>query len=259
MSNEAITARLAQLEAELAHLRERQTRSEDVEAIRRLQYSYGYFFERGMNKEVGELFSEAADAAVHFRGIGGFLGPNAKKSWDQHLPGMDGPTYLHIIALTNGLIDVAPDGVNASGRFYGWGLVAIPADHIEAGAINHFAFGCVYENQYVKENGVWKIKVLEISMLVKFENPGFVDPGRFKIVYDDPTADAQSRDEFAKFFDFRDDTPTLYPSSYTLPFHFAHPVTGQPIGDVARNAAGGHPENLSAHELAARQQDGLAG
>lgn len=195
-----------------------------------------------MNKEVGELFSEAENAAIHFRGIGGFLGANAKKSWDKHLPGMEGATYLHLLALTSGIVDVVADGSSARGRWYGWGLVAIPADAVRPGAINHFGFGAVYENEYVKENGVWKIRVLDIAMLVKFKNPGYVDEERFEIVYDDPTADAKSRDEFARMFDFRDGTETLYPSTYTLPFHFRHPVTGKVTSDVSRNAAAGYAD-----------------
>lgn len=231
--------RLEALEAELVGLKARLTRTEDIEAIKRLQHSYGYYFERGMNKEVADLFSEADDAEINFRGIGGFLGANAKKSWDKHLPGMDGPTYLHLLALTSGIIDVAPDGVTAQGRWYGWGLVAIPADAIKPGAINHFGFGAVYENRYVKEAGIWKIKRLDLALLVKFKNPGYVDPEQYEIVYDDPTADAQSRAEFAKMFDYRDDTPTVYPSAFTMPFHFRHPVTGEVTSDVARNAKAG--------------------
>jgi hypothetical protein len=240
--SEALEQRLARLEGELEELRTRIGVTEDIEAIKKLQHSYGYYFERGMNREVADLFSEAENAAIHFRGIGGFLGANAKKSWDKHLPGMDGPTYLHLLALTSGIIDVAPDGKTAKGRWYGWGLVAHPADVATPDAINHFGFGAVYENRYVKEGGVWKIQVLDLALLVKFKNPGYVDPERYDIVYVDPTADAQSRDEFAKMFDFRDQTPTIYPSAFTLPFHFRHPVTGKQTSDVARNAAAGFTE-----------------
>jgi hypothetical protein len=71
-------------------------------------------------------------------------------------------------------------------------------------------------------------------MLCKLPNPGFVDQDRFEVVFLDPDNDAK-RPEFRAMFDFPDDIRTSYPSAYTLPFHFPHPVTGQPTGERTRN------------------------
>lgn len=234
MHDDDVTARLDALEKlartsaeQVDRLQMRLTALEDIEAIKRLQRSYGYYFERGMNEEIAELFSEADDAAIYFRGIGGFLGRHAKQSWEKHLPGMGGATYLHVLMMSSGVVTLAPDGVSANGRWYGSGKVAIPLDHIAPGAINHFEFFAVYENQYVKEDGVWKIKVLDVSMLFKSPNPGFVDEEKYKVVFFDPTEDAIMRGQVQKMFDFTDDVQTNYPSEYSLPFHFDHPVTGK--------------------------------
>jgi len=74
---------------------------------------------------------------------------------------------------------------------------------------------------------LWKIKVLDVALLYKMPKPGFVDPQRFDVIYADPSEDVNTREDFRKMFDFPDDSQTSYPSAYTLPFHFPHPVTGR--------------------------------
>lgn len=225
---------VASSQEQVVALQRRLTRLEDVEQIKKLQRCYGYYFERGMNDEVAELFAQTADARIYFRGIGGFAGSNVKSSWTKHLPGKDPSKYLHLLSMTSGIVDVDPDGLTAEGRWYGYGNVAIPMEEIGPDTINHFGFAAVYENKYVKENGVWKIKVLDVAMLYKIQNPGFVDAKRFNVVYVDPLEDVEKSEEFRKMFDFPERTPTNYPSAYTLPFHFKHPVTGLDTNEFAR-------------------------
>jgi SnoaL-like domain len=210
----------------IAQLQRQLSRLEDIEQIKKLQRCYGYYFEHGMNAEVAELFADTPEARIYFRGFGGFKGSNVKASWSKHLPGMDPAKYLHVLAMSSGVIDVSEDGTIAKGRWYGQGMVAMPAPHIGELAINHFAFTAVYENEYIKQNGVWKIQVLDVAMLCKVPKPGIVDPQRFQVVFLDPAADA-GRPEFRAMFDFVDDTQTSYPSAFVLPFHFPHPVTGR--------------------------------
>src|SRR3954470_18232397 len=57
---------VAALEARLAQLEDRLTRAEDVEAIRRLQYQYGYYLDKTYYEEVVELFADREDTRVHF-------------------------------------------------------------------------------------------------------------------------------------------------------------------------------------------------
>jgi hypothetical protein len=221
---------LASSQRQIAQLQSRLMRLEDVEQIKKLQRCYGYYFERGMNAEVAELFADTPDARILFRGFGGFVGSNVKASWTQHLPGLDPVKYLHVLSMSSGIIDVADDGLTAQGRWYGHGMVAVPAPplpQLGPNAINHFGFTAVYEVEYLKQNTVWKIKVLDVAMLYKLPKPGFVDANRFEVVFLDPAEDAK-RPEFRAMFDFLDDNQTNYPSAFTLPFHFPHPVTGLP-------------------------------
>lgn len=245
MNIEELAAKIRSLEnlvassqEQVAVLQRRIACLEDIEQIKKLQRCYGYYFERGMNDEVAELFSERADARIYFRGIGGFAGSHVKSSWTKHLPAKDPSKYLHLLSMTSGIVDVDPDGLTAKGRWYGYGNVAIPMEEISPDTINHFGFAAVYENEYVKENGVWKIKVLDVAMLYKIQDPGFVDARRFDVMYADPSEDV-TREDFRKMFDFPENTQTNYPSAFTLPFHFKHPVTGRETREVERNEKSG--------------------
>jgi hypothetical protein len=234
----ALKELVASSQRQIAQLQSQLTRLEDIEQIEKLQRCYGYYFERGMNAEIAELFAETPDARIVFRGFGGFAGRNVKPSWAKHLPGLDPAKYLHVLSMSSGIVDVAADGVTAKGRWYGHGMVAVPAPplpQVSPDAINHFGFIAVYEVEYLKQDGVWKIKVLDLAMLCKVPKPGFVDPNRFEVIFLDPDNDAK-RPEFRAMFDFPDDTKTSYPSAFTLPFHFPHPVTGQPTSERTRNA-----------------------
>lgn len=217
---------VASAQRQNAQLNARLTALEDVELIRKLQHCYGYYFERGMNAEVADLFADSPDARICFRGFGGFRGANVRASWTKHLPGLDPAKYLHLLSMDNGIINVAPDGATAKARWYGHGMVAIPAGVSSGNTINHFGFAAVYENEYVKQEGIWRILTLDVAMLYRLPKPGFVDPKLFEVVYLDPDDDAR-RPDFRAMFDFVDDVQTCYPSAYMLPFHFPHPVTGR--------------------------------
>jgi len=115
------------------------------------------------------------------------------------------------------IVDVAPDGLTARGRFYGFGAVAAPAkDKVFQGWMNG-----VYENEYVKENGIWKI--MKLHWWMYFFAPysiGWVEKDR----QTDPDFHHSPPDSHPDF----PPEDTCYPSEYICPFHFNHPVTGKP-------------------------------
>jgi hypothetical protein len=91
----------------------------------------------------------------------------------------------------------------------------------------------IYEMDYVKEDGVWKILKLRLLMHYAYtsgrtpqgppetkESQGKAAPPPMKL----------SPDEWAEY-------DTEYPSGYIYPFHFKHPVTGKPTSEARRNAA----------------------
>lgn len=163
---------MSDLESRLAALEERVCELEDLNAIRRLQMAYGYYIDYNRPEEVAGLF--ARDGAVVFlsgeyRGHAGVM--RLYGTWFQNLftKGSRGPVHgllLDHFQLQD-VITIAPDRQTAKGRFRGilaggWHDDAIagkppqmPQQFWEAG---------IYENDYIREDGVWKIKRLDYMM-----------------------------------------------------------------------------------------------
>jgi hypothetical protein len=129
-------------------------RAEDARQIRKLQRAYGYYADRGLWNELADLF---ADDAVANYPSGGFDG-NASiramfiQNLGQGRQGLaDGRLYNHIILQP--VVDVAPDGVTATGRWRVLGMLGrFGASAIWADSLYRF--------DYVKRDGEWKIKAL---------------------------------------------------------------------------------------------------
>lgn len=158
-------ARLDAIEARVAEL-------EDLNAIRRLQMAYGYYIDYNRPEEVAGLF--AADGAVVFlsgeyRGHAGVM--RLYGTWFQNLftGGRRGPVHgllLDHFQLQD-IITVAPDRQTAKGRFRGilaggWHDDAL--NNKPEGMPQQFWEAGIYENDYVRENGTWKIKRLDYMM-----------------------------------------------------------------------------------------------
>ena len=156
MKSEELEAKVNMLEAKLQ-------RTEDIEAIKKLQQAYGYYLEHWQEEEIVELFSHSPDVSLEINDTGFFKGWEAiKQSFNfadhytaygvKKAPG----EFLHILMPIAGIIDLAPDGKTAKGRWYGFFLGAMPRP-VETRAL----IGCgIWENEYIKENGIWKFKKL---------------------------------------------------------------------------------------------------
>jgi hypothetical protein len=108
-------------------------------------------------------------------------------------------------------IDVAPDGATAKGR---WRAI------MQVGQLNKRAqWGeATYENDYVKEGGIWKIKKLHAYFTYYADYYKGWDKGG------DPPPGALA--------DLPPDLPStevykLYPDVYIPPYHYKNPVTGR--------------------------------
>jgi hypothetical protein len=190
---------------------------EDVQQIDKLENIYGYYLDNGQNEKIVKLFSdnpesiEISDRGV-FKGKEGvrkfFLGyiSHGQKNGDlQEIP--HGRMVIH--QQHQGVIDVAPDGRTAKGRWYLVMIQAWPVDGKPRSVLGHG----VYENEFVKEDGVWKFRKMFMSL--DFRSPigeGWVDipvvsPGRSPISDAPPTAYHP------------------YPDMKLVPFHWEDPVT----------------------------------
>ena len=192
---------------------------QDIHAIETLQRAYGYYLERWMAQEIIDLFSDGPGVVLYFNGEGSFLGKEGVARYFNHVESL--PELMHQVMQVSGIVDVAPDGKTAKGRWYGYGKLVLP----EGGGVNQQQpMSGIYEMEYVKENGVWKIKVLRFNGLWGFKSKeGFVKPERIAAI--DP-----NNPHINPAPDSLPEIPpqnTHYPSGYIFPFHYKHPVTGK--------------------------------
>lgn len=199
---------------------------EDLEAIRRLQRSYGYYLEHWLHEEIIDLFSDRPDTRLNLQ-VGIFLGKEGVRRYYSGLKDMyaRNPELLHMIMQLSGVVDIAEDGLTAAGRWYGFGVWALPLDE----GVSHGLASGIYTVEYIKEDGVWKIwKFMWNPCVMANPATGWVKPER-RIKTGSrpafpPTAPDQPRD-----------IETNYPSGYIPPFHYPHPVTGKKTSESDHN------------------------
>ena len=210
VSVEALAARAAQLAQEVALL-------EDQNDVERLQRTYGFYIDEALWSAAADLFADDATAEIAASGV--FVG----KARIAELLRSRGPEFPQPGRLLDRMqlqpvIHVAPDGLTAKGR---WRLFAQEAVH---GEYANWGVG-VYENEYVKEDGVWKISSLHAyhRMYTPYEDgwgktalPNWAPQG---LTPDRPPSVAYE----------------AYPATFAAPFHYDNPVTGEPVFD--RSAA----------------------
>ena len=205
--------------ATLEDLQARITRLEDIKEIERLQKIYGYYHDYAEWQKVVDLFSnnaesvEVADYAV-YKGKEGI-----KRFYCDLLGGKPPrPGMMSINMHLQGVVTVDPGAKTARGRWYGMAMEARPTMSLHEGELRQTWAHGVYENEYVKEDGKWKIKKLYFNL--KFRTP--FEAGWLKT----PVVGQNGPDKVVK----PDAPPTAYypyPSGYHVPFHFGHPITGK--------------------------------
>jgi hypothetical protein len=232
----ALAQRLVQLEL-------RKTRIEDVNAIKRLQRAYGYYIDEGQWDEVADLFASNASIEIGMDGV--YQGREHIRAYYKALGGgRNGlaPGQLNEYLQLMPVITIGTDGHSAQGT---WRAVIL------AGNKGKDAFWGEgpYENEYVKENGIWKIATLHWfqTLFVPYEG-----------------AWAKSADvNDARFVgaSLKPDAPTTvafkhWPGAFTPPFHFRGKYPGfEPI-TVPDHVADVSPKVMSSRmaQLAAEVQ-----
>ena len=218
MSDKELLKRIAKLERQVGELR-------DIEEIKNLQKSYGYYIEHWMAPEIIDLFADGPDVSLTLA-AGTYLG---KKGVKRYFADQDhnNPEFLHQVMQLSGIITVDPDGMRAKGRWYGFGAVAMPSDN---GIRQAFMSG-IYTGGYIKEDNVWKIEKLRFDQLYTGTPAvGWVAPERVakeNLLANLPIPKADIPRSFY----------IKYPSGNICPFHYRHPVTGQETSEEIRNAA----------------------
>lgn len=197
----------AGIEAELLLLEQRVLKLRDLSDIEKLQRSYGYYMDRQQWHEVRDLFT--TDGVLEIGGRGRFLGQERVLEYLRSTHGPVGPTpgLLHDQLQLQGIVSVNPDGQSAEGR---WSVFVVG---------NDLWGDLTQENDYVKEDGVWKIRYLHASTnMHATAAAGWAS-----------AALPETRPE--SFLPAPDLPPTTvhlsFPNYYNEPFHYPNPVTGR--------------------------------
>jgi hypothetical protein len=175
---------------------------------RNLQNAWGYYIDRKMWDDVTDLFT--ADGVLELGGIGVYEGPASIRRALQR-DGKAGPTngQLNDHPLFDTLVEISADGNEAQVR------------GIDLGMLGDFSKGTawwsvsVFSNRLVKQGGVWKIREMRITPVMKTDYQ--LGWGKSQIV------DAQPAKEFAP-----DRAATAIPAGQlVIPAFLKHPVTGK--------------------------------
>jgi hypothetical protein len=223
--------RIAELERQVATLAQEVTLMRDVQAIRTLHFTYGYCMDKWLFRDIVDLFAQ--DCELRFlNGIWrGKQGAQRLYSWTEGAYGpRDGMLAEHVIA--QDVVHVAPDRSRAWGRFRAF---------LQIGAHEHYrqdfppSFGDsfweagIHENEYVLEDGVWKIALFnyKLAFQAPYEGGWAVSPDRPIMI----TPWTGTFPEVPNGPDELRDVPLQWPKASFQPFHYDHPVTGRKLGE----------------------------
>jgi hypothetical protein len=216
----ALLARVEGLERRLREL-------EDVNAIRRLHHAYGYYIDLCRADEVVDLF--ARDGEVLFlsgiyRGHAGVA--RLYKTWFQQFftGGRPGPVdgFLLDHFQMQDIITIADDRKSAKGRFralLAGGNHESRPDKPEGLPLQFWEAG-LYENDYVREGGIWKIARLDyrVQWQADYEAGWARQAAHLRpattIFPENPLGPDSLLDEVRP----------MWPERAHVEFHYAHPV-----------------------------------
>jgi hypothetical protein len=218
VSMAADSATLKALETRLNSTGERFQRLQDLTDIEIVQHAYGYYVDKAQWRSLSELFTD--DATLEIGGKGIFTGKARVFEYMTVGLGSIGPK-------DNSLIDhqqfqclptVHADGVTGEARCIAFVMSSGGWGHV------------YYEDDYVKENGVWKLK--------KLHAPFNMYAG-YKLGWVDQTTVNTFPEKFPPWPDLPPSVLYLtYPSYYVEPFHYPNPVTGKPMPAASPRAGG---------------------
>jgi hypothetical protein len=201
-------AQLRKLQSQVEDLERRVGKTEDFIALSNLEDAYGYYLDKCQWDQAADLF--AKDGRIEVGGRGVYIGQDRVRAFMQHLPKFQyGQVFNHM--QLQPVITVGPDGKSAQAR---WRAI------IQAGVLNKYAqWGeGTYENEFIKENGVWKFKSVHffVTYYIDYDKGwdkgGNAAPAPIK----DLLADRPSSVNYKPF-----------PDVFIPPYHYKNPVTGK--------------------------------
>jgi len=214
MAEKTLEVKVKDLETKVKSLATELAAVHDIQEIKKLQRTYGYYLDNRMWDDIVDLFSEntesleISDSGVYLGKTGverffkGFLGRGG-------LPPGRGSLGTHM--QLQGVVNMDPGGNTAKGRWQCIILLAVPyKDELTA----MVGYG-VYEVEYIKEKGVWAFK--KMHFYLTFRTPLHEGWVKTPVVYSMASGTP-------------DKPATVYkplPDRYIIPFHYKNPVTNK--------------------------------
>ena len=206
-----------ELEEQFKILQDKVRTLEDIEQIKTLQRAYGYYVDNMMPDDVADLFTN--DGTFQ---LGGRVCIGQKSIRNYFRKTMfkrpeDGTKKLDLHMQLQGVVHIDQNGQTAKGR---WQYLGLTTDYMgkPPGELQPIIGNGVYEDEYAKEDGKWKIKKLTFngSFTCTLQD-GWVKSTNVARTY------AYLRAEPDEILDLGDRT---WRSGYKMPCHFKNPVTG---------------------------------
>jgi hypothetical protein len=197
----------------------------DEQELENLQRIYGYYLDRAMWDQVADLFAKNGTIEMGLSGV--YVGRDRIRQF----LGLQGPPGLtqgwlndHLQLQT--IVDVAPDGrtarmrsreIGMTGRFQGSATLSEG----------------LYENRFVKEDGVWKFEALRFfpTFITDYDKGWGQDAQPVPGVSSDLPPDRPPTDIYE-----------IYPKAHIPPYHYRNPVTG---ADPQYPVAAGRPSTTA--------------
>jgi len=199
---------LASLKAQVAALKLQAQRSEDWTAVANLQATYGYYVDKMRWDDAADLF--ARDATLEIAGRGLFEGQDRIRTYLHALGKLEYGTLFNHMQLQP-VIHIEPDGNSAKARWRTFMQVGHLGKEARWGE-------ATYENEYVKEEGIWRIRKLHgfITFYVEYEKGWNKGGVALPQKLDDLDPDAPPTVKYGAF-----------PDVFVPPYHYSNPVTGR--------------------------------
>jgi hypothetical protein len=216
---------IKELEAKIKTLEDKIRTLEDIEDIKKLQRAYGFYLEHWMAEDLIDCFADGPDTEL-LVAAGHYIGKENIRDFFHHgqkgieLRKSPNPEFMHQVMQLSGIVHVHPDGRTAQGRWYGFGANAFsgPNNTVNPGWMNG-----VYEVDYIKQDGRWRMKKVRWCMT-------FHAPWRSSFVPAERLLDERIDHPYNRNPQLKPDgapEETLWPSGFICPFHFDNPATGR--------------------------------
>jgi triacylglycerol lipase len=205
----AATTRRGDPQRRAAELARRASLLRDEQDVENLQRVYGYYLDRGMWDQIADLFADDGTIELGLQGV--YVGRKRIREF-LSLLGPDGGEdgWLNDHIQLQGVATVAPDGRTAKLRSRELNMTGVHGSHAE------WSEG-IYENTFVKEDGVWKFKSLRyFPTFVSSYEKGWAQDARslptvsIAVPPDRPPTEAYE----------------IFPKAHIPAFHYRNPITG---------------------------------